>query len=352
MKNHLRNYAASAFLLLPATAAMLAAPSAVMAQPATPDVGALTVTANAGLRPGSRLDFRLTGTPHTKASLRILRENINLREASPGVFVGSYTITQSARIDRNTELRATLRHGNRQATANFAIADTLVAVVVPPPRIAVFRMAPLDRIQPGAVLRFAIEGTPGGTAIVDLPGVRDDFALRELRPGYYEGAYTLRRDDRFHPDRPIVASLRNGEQVVTASLARNGNGNGWNNRWNNDNSGNAGPRGPGNDTSTSGRGDTRPPTLTFLVPEDGSTVPAGSSVHVAATFEDFGGSGVVPRSVQVLVSGRDVTQQTEVGLTSLSYWGVLPPGRHTVDVNARDAQGNAMRKTWSFNVTR
>ena len=45
---------------------------------------------------------------------------------------------------------------------------------------------------------------------------------------------------------------------------------------------------------------------------------------MGATFEDFGGSGINPRSVQLVVSGRDVTQQTEVSLQSLSYWGPLP----------------------------
>lgn len=326
MKKYLRNYATSAFLLLPATAAMLAAPSAVMAQPATPEVGALVVTADASLRPGSRMDFRLTGTPHTKASIRLpgKRESIALRETSPGIFVGSYTIAGADRFDRDTQLRAMLRHGNRQASTSFALADTM-AVVAPPPRIATFQMGPVDaRMRPGSTLRFSLQGTPGGAAIVDMPGIREDFALREVRPGFYEGAYTLRRGDHFNPERPIVATLRNGDLVVTTSLNQSGGGR------------------PGSDN--------RAPTLTFLVPDDGATVPAGPSVHVAATFEDFGGSGVNPRSVQLLVSGRNVTQLTDIGTQSLSYWGVLPPGRHTAEVTARDAAGNEMRKSWSFNV--
>jgi hypothetical protein len=96
--------------------------------------------------------------------------------------------------------------------------------------------------------------------------------------------------------------------------------------------------------------DTRPPTLTFLVPAEGSTLPAGPSVHIAATFDDNGGSGIDPASVQILVSGRNVTREAQVTAQSFSFWGLLSPGRQTVDVTARDRAGNTMRRNWNFAV--
>lgn len=344
MKNHLRNYVTSALLLLPATAAMLAAPSAVMAQPATPEVGSLSVTADAGLRPGSRLSFRLTGTPRTKASIRIrgLRENIALRETAPGVFVGAYTVKRADRLDRDSEIRATLRHGNRMASANYELEETMAAVIVPPPapvpvpvpappplRIDRFGMAPIERIEPGAELEFALEGQPGATVSVDLPGVDGDVRLRETRPGHYEGSYTLRRADNLNPNRPFVATLRSGDRIVTSNLNLMVGRPGADNR-------------PGPDN--------RPPSLVNMSPRDGEIVAGGPPVQIAASFQDRGGSGVDPASVQILVSGRNVTRDSQVNRDSFSFRGVLPPGRHTVEVTARDQAGNAVRQGWSFDV--
>ncbi len=331
MNNHLRNYVTSALLLLPAAVALVAAPTTALAQPAGPEVRSLEATADGRLEPGTLLTFTLDGTPRAQASVRIrgLRENIELREVARGEYVGRYRIKSGDRLDRDSEIRATVRTDNLTAAANYELGEILSRNrgPLPPrvvePRIERFGISPLERLEPGTDIRFALEGTPGGTVIVDLPGVRNDVALREVRPGFYEGSYTIRRADDLNPGRPVTATLRVGERVSATNVPF---------------------------PAARSAGDNRPPTLTFLVPGDGATVPAGPSVHIAATFEDAGGRGVDPASVQVLVSGRNVTRDAQINRQSLSFWGALPPGRHTVEVTARDQAGNAMRKTWSFNV--
>jgi hypothetical protein len=343
MKTHLRNYVTSAMLLLPATVSLVALPSAALAQPATPEVRSLAVQADAGLEPGSRLRFRLVGTPRVKASVRIrgVRESIALRETAPGVYVGRYTLKRADRVGPDSDVRAMLRRGNRTIVANYELGQALgtppVAVVPPPPvraadplRIERFGMVPIERIEPGAELQFSLEGMPGANVSVDLPGIERDLRLRETRPGHYEGSYTLRRSDDLNPNRPIVATLRAGDRVVTADLAmRVGR--------------------PGADTRPPS-GDNRPPNLVQIVPAEGATVPAGPPVHITAMFEDRRGSGVDPASVRIVVSGRNVTQEAQISPQSFSFRGPLPPGRHTVDVTARDYAGNAVRKSWSFDV--
>ena len=342
MKRHLRNYVTSAMLLLPAAGSLFAAPGSAMAQPATPEVRSLDVSADAGLQPGSRLTVTLVGTPRVKASVRIrgLREGIQLRETAPGVYVGRYTLKRADRIGADSEVRATLRRGNRIAAAAYALSETMSpppVVVVPPPvpapaplRIERFSMIPIERIEPGAELQFALEGQPNSTVSVDLPGVESDLRLRESRPGLYQGSYTIRRADNINPNRPFVATLRSGDRVVTASL-------------------NIMVGRPGADNRPPA-GDNRPPTLVNLTPRDGEIVPAGPPVQIAGNFEDRGGSGVDPASVRITVSGRNVTQEAQINRQSFSFRGVLPPGRHTVDVTARDQAGNALRQGWSFDV--
>ena len=43
--------------------------------------------------------------------------------------------------------------------------------------------------------------------------------MREVRPGQYEGSYTIRRSDNLHVPGRIVASLRAGDRAVTSQLA-------------------------------------------------------------------------------------------------------------------------------------
>jgi hypothetical protein len=130
----------------------------------------------------------------------------------------------------DTELEATLRSGKRSSSSRFALSEVMGRdrALAPPPasrapepqlRIERFGMAQVERLEPGAELRFSLEGAPGAIAIVDLPGVQDNLSLREMRPGHYEGTYTVRRADRLNPNEPVVATLRLGDRAVKSSLA-------------------------------------------------------------------------------------------------------------------------------------
>ena len=277
-----------------------------------------------------------------QASVRIrgLRDGIALREVSPGVYVGRYTLKRTDRVAGDAAVRAVVRHGNRTVAANYVLSETMGAPVavapaapVRPPepalRIERFGMAPVERIEPGAELRFMVDAMPGATVTVDLPGVERDLRLRETQPGHYEGGYTIRRADNINPNRPVVATLRAGERVVTASLNI------------------AGTR-PGADNRPPA-GDNRPPRLVNLTPRDGETVLAGPPILVSGNFEDRV-SGVDPASVRIVVSGRNVTPEAQIDARSFSYRSNLPAGRHTVEVTARDNAGNVLRQGWSFDV--
>jgi hypothetical protein len=328
MKTRLRNYATSALVLLPASFSLLALPASVQAQPASPEIRSLDVEADVGLQPGSRLTFRLVGTPRAEASVRIrgLRENVDLNETAPGVYLGRYTVQRDDQIALDTGLRAMMRNGNRSTVADYELGQVLPRLAVPPLRIERFGMAPVERLEPGTELRFALEGMAGARVTIDLPGIDRDFRLDERRPGYYEGSYTIRRNDEIPRNRPVVATLRSGERAVSAQIDLQVTRGGRDGR------------------------DNRPPNLTSLVPAEGSTLAGGASVQVAANFEDGGGTGVDPASVQIMVSGRNVTRESQISPQSFSFRGTLPPGRHLVDVTARDRAGNAVRKSWSFDV--
>ena len=226
MKAQLRNQVAALFLLAPAAAVTFATlPSTVAAQAVSPQVHSFQVASDQGLEPGSRLQFTLQGTPRSRASVRIrgVQDSIPLAETSRGVYTGRYVITRRDRIDEDSPIRAILRNGNLSVAASYSFPPGMGNVASAPPaplRIERFHMATVDRIEPGAELRFTLEGMPGARAFVDLPGIANDVRLRETRPGHYEGSYTIRRTDDLSMRGPIVATLRMGDQIVTSTLAQ------------------------------------------------------------------------------------------------------------------------------------
>ena len=331
MNAYIRNQVAALFILLPVATAMVALPTMAMAQPAAPELRSLQVTSDDGLRAGAELEFTVEGTPRAQTQLRIpgVQRNIVLKETERGVYTGGYTIKRQDRISPANPIRATLRVRNRTIAANYSfpagMANPPVAAPMPVPPVAVlkierFTVAAIDKIEPGAELRFSLNGPPGGSAEFDIPGVVDHVPMREVRPGVYEGAYTLRRLDNLTPSRPIVATLRMGDRSVKASLTQ--------------------PL----------TADAKPPVIRNMSPRDGEAIVDRTAISVSGTFDDAGGVGVDPKSVRILLSGRNVTAESDITAQFFTYRAIMQPGRYTVDVSARDLAGNAVRKTWGFDV--
>lgn len=332
MKAQLRNQVAALFFLLPVATALVALPATAIAQPAAAEVRSLEVTSDGGLRAGSELEFTVEGAPRARTYLRIngVERNIVLKETERGVYTGSYTIKRQDRISPANPIRVMMRVRNRNIVANYnfpagmANPPVVAPTVAPVPPVAVlkierFTVAPIDKIEPGAELKFSLNGMPGGSAEIEIPGV-NRVPMREVRPGVYEAAYTLRRLDNLTPSRPIVATLRVGDQSVKTNLTQ------------------------------ALTADAKPPVLRNLAPREGEAIIDRATIAVSATFDDAGGVGVDPKSVRILLSGRDVTADSDITAQFFTYRADLPPGRHTVDVSARDMAGNGVRKTWVFDV--
>jgi hypothetical protein len=211
---------------------VLVAPAHAQTQAqSAPAIQGLEVNADAALMPGSTLEFTVRGTPKSNARVRITRSNVSLplAESQPGVYTGSYTVKKSDRnLDPKALIRADLTRNGRTSTANFSFppsfamihANTPEAQAQAGPRVDRFVLAPVDRIEPGAELKFTLEGTPGAKASVQVPGLLTSLPMQEEKPGRYVASYTVRKADRIAQDKPIVATLRQGQRVATSSLAQ------------------------------------------------------------------------------------------------------------------------------------
>lgn len=89
------------------------------------------------------------------------------------------------------------------------------------PRIEAFGVEPVDRLSPGTELMFTLLGSPRSQVSLTVQGVQTPVKLEEVRPGEYEGAYTLKTRDRVYRDASVIATLkaRNGRST-RASLAQ------------------------------------------------------------------------------------------------------------------------------------
>lgn len=348
MQAKLRPHVAAILLLVPA-ATFLAQPAAAQerATVAAPVINALQVNADDGVAPGSTLRFRLDAAPRAARADVVLGKSgitVPLRESSPGVYTGNYVVRRADRLDPSQLMaaRVTPVSGGQVIARNFSYPRSFQQLAMgapagpgtappPGPGIERFVMRSMGRVEPGRELRFRLLGAPGGDAWMDIPGVISGVDLAEVRPGVYEGTYTVRRRDNLQAFDRAVASLRMGNRTLTARVDMNGGDRGW-------------------DRDRPVARDDRSPQITDLMPGNGDRVTERGRTQIGARLSDDGGSGIDPASVRLRLQGRDVTGDARVTGDEVRYRADLDPGRYTAELTVRDQTGNSTTKTWTFDV--
>ena len=86
------------------------------------------------------------------------------------------------------------------------------------PRIGGFDVNQVRKLGAGTELNFTLYGTPGGIAIVSIPGATSRLLLEERETGFYEGIYTIKTADRIANNSQATANLRVGNRVASVVL--------------------------------------------------------------------------------------------------------------------------------------
>src|SRR4051812_48936466 len=217
--------AAAVFLLAPLGVAMVTQPAAAqqyrVVESRQGTINGMTVDSDSGLRPGSTLRISVRATPGARWAALSLSDDVKvpLRERAPGEYVGSYVIRRADRIDPTRQMKLRAGWGAEPVVAayNYPAAFQTQSMGAAPASATVnnFAMWPRgDRLDPGRVVHFRVEGTPNARAAVRVPGVVDWLQLREERPGMYVGNYTIRQRDDINAFDDATAVLRVGEQRV------------------------------------------------------------------------------------------------------------------------------------------
>jgi hypothetical protein len=84
-------------------------------------------------------------------------------------------------------------------------------------------------------------------------------------------------------------------------------------------------------------------------PQDGAILPLETRVVVQAVYSDD--RGVDVNSVRLVLDSHDVTLQSTVSDTSVSYAAELGPGQHIALVALKDTAGNPASQTWTFTLS-
>jgi hypothetical protein len=340
MKATLRSTALAAMLLAPLAATFVAQPvqAQTRATVAVPQITNMTLNSDSGLSPGATLRVQLAATPNARRASLTLGEKgptVALRQQSSGNYTGSYVVRRADRIDPTTLMTARVTFGDRVYSrqfnfpASFQALATMGAAPARAPAIERFVMRPMGRLEAGRELRFRLVGAPGGDAWLDIPGVINGVDLAEVRPGVYEGTYTVRRRDNLDAFGNAVATLRNGNQRATARVD---------------------VRGDDRDVGRDERRDDRAPVISEMSPGNGDRITDRGRLRLQARLSDEG-SGIDPSSVRLRLNGRDVTADARVSPDEIRYRADLEPGRYTAELTVRDQAGNASTKSWSFDVT-
>ena len=334
-------------------AVMLLAPVAFVAQPASaqqratvaPVITSMAVNADHGLSAGSTLRFQLYAAPNARKVDMVLGDSgvvVPLSQQNAGNYTGSYVVRRTDRIDPTQMIAARVTHDGPTIARNFnwppafqalamGAAPAATAPAATAPAIERFVMRPMGRIEAGRELTFRLRGAPGADAWLDIPGVIRGVDLVEIRPGVYEGSYTVRRRDDLNAFRNAVATLRSGNQSARARVEMRGGDRDW-------------------DTPQARPRDERAPQITDMTPAHGDRVSDRGRTHISAKLSDEG-SGVDPASVRLRLAGRDVTNDARVTADEVNLRADLDPGRYTAELSVKDLAGNTTTRSWTFDVT-
>jgi hypothetical protein len=170
----------------------------------------------------------------------------------------------------------------------------------------------------GQSVQVSMDGTPGGVGAFDLGDIVLDNAMKEIRPGHYEGAYAVAVGTNII-DAPILVKLTKGGLTAHA----------------------VGP----DPLSIL----TEPPQVKETAPLSGARInTTRPSIYV--TFATIGGKGMDPGSLQLLVDGKDVSAQATRTSAFVTYFPAadLHAGKISVEVKGSDVAGNPLDYTWSF----
>lgn len=193
----------------------------------------------------------------------------------------------------------------------------------PAPTINSFTHSGGKWLRAGEPLHVRLEGTPGGQATFRIPGLVEEVPMHEDAPGRYVGDWLVSGDKGTQlKDAAVIGSLKVGRRMAPLIQA-------------------------GESISV----DSIPPRIRDTTP-DLNAIVGDPRPYISAAFYDEG-SGLDPKSVRLVVNGRDVTGDAVVTRSFITYRPEmrLSEGPQDVLLRLSDYAGNRAEAHWKFAET-
>jgi hypothetical protein len=259
----------------------------------------------------------------TMVPLRFIGESLGADvrwdAANNSVLINTANAINNSQVNNYTPPNTTYQNPNQNQNYNSNNANSGAQTL----RVNSFMHNATGWLKGGTPIHFTLDGTPGGQAVVNIPGVTGDIPMRETSAGHYEGDW-MPTTSNGQPVtvRKALALARltvNGQQQVVQAKS---------------------------DLDV----DTEAPVILDRYPTPDSTV-ATLRPQITVNFSDIG-SGVSMDTVQMMFNGKNVTKQAVVTGNSITYTPMydLAPGRYDVYARMFDNAGNTASSRWSFNV--
>jgi len=144
------------------------------------------------LKSGDVLEVTLEAEPGGTAKFKFLENTYDMEEVEPGLYVGTYKIT-----DENTEGAEVIgifkdRAGNLArsvAAKNPVIVDTIV------PTIVGFKHNIKAAVGMNFTVNVSFRSEPEGIATFDISNVSQNIVMEEVEPGVYMGTYRIENEN-------------------------------------------------------------------------------------------------------------------------------------------------------------
>jgi outer membrane lipoprotein SlyB len=198
----------------------------VQAQSSAPVIRSFSVDQVPVLSPGTELLFRVSGSAAGNLQLDLdgVSNQLGLSETSAGNYAGAYTISIRDKIAFDSKVKATLKLGARQTTAELgqtlltdAAYASASAALHPIPQISRIETRTTGALSGGHEITFIVDGTAGGAATVSLDGGATAIALAQERSGRYSARYTIKTRDQFSDATQAVVALTIADKTTRAA---------------------------------------------------------------------------------------------------------------------------------------
>ncbi len=181
-----------------------------------PQIERFTAIPDGPLEPGAQIRFVVSGVPGGRASLNVpgVARDIELNEARPGIYRGSYTLRRQDNVDAFQSAAVTLRVGNQAVTSNLTQPFAMGPAPLPPRAVMGSAPGPLPLdisshrgsegnwtqlkglTVPNAALHVRIDAVP--PVMGNRVGVAQQVASDNIRADQY-GNFTYNFNPRFVP---------------------------------------------------------------------------------------------------------------------------------------------------------